>query len=204
MWGAGPIHEAKGRNPSHRTQVVAAYNVGRQLPKGLKTIYQQQVRHIQTHGLNTSPSRLFLTDFLAQLQVWQHQGDRLLIFMDMNEHVLRGTVVRYLLKMGLVEAMHQHWGTEEPHTFIGGVDPIDGVWHTPDLEVSALVQLSFHEGLGDHWTVLVNVTTQSAIGKHEFRVVRPKAHRLNSTNTRVFSRYLAHLEGQMAIHRMQE
>jgi hypothetical protein len=105
----------------------------------------------------------------------------LLIFMDMNEHALRGTVAHYLLSMGLVEATHQHWGEEEPHTFIGGVDPIDGVWHTPNLEVSALVQLSFHEGLGDHRTVLVNVTTQSAIGKHEFRVVRPEARRLNST-----------------------
>jgi hypothetical protein len=189
-------------NPAHRTRVVAAYNVGRQSPKGLKTIYQQQVRHIQTHGLNTSPSRLFLMDFLAQLQVWKSQGDRLLIFVDMNEHVLRGTVARYLLSMGLVEATHQHWGSEEPHTFIGGVDPIDGVWHTPDLEVSTLVQLSFHEGLGDHRTVLVDVTTQSAIGKHEFRVVRPEARRLNSTNTRVRSRYINHLEGQMAIHRM--
>jgi len=89
-------------------------------------------------------------------------------------------------------------------TFIGGVDPIYGVWHTPDLEVSALVQLSFHEGLGDHRTVLVDVTTQFAIGKHEFRVVRPEARRLNSTNTRVRSRYIAHLEGQMAIHRMPD
>jgi len=143
-------------------------------------------------------------DFLAQLQVWQRQGDRLLIFMDMNKHVLRRTMAHYLLSMGLVEATHQHWGTEEPHRFIGGVDPIDGVWHTPDLEVSALVQLSFHEGLGDHRTVLVDVTTQSAIGKHEFRVVRPKACRLNSMNTRVHSRYITHLEGQMAICRMPD
>ncbi len=30
-------------NPNHRTRVVAAYNVGRQVPKGLKTIYQQQL-----------------------------------------------------------------------------------------------------------------------------------------------------------------
>jgi len=145
-----------------------------------------------------------LTDFLAQLQVWQRQGDRLLIFMDMNEHVLRGTVARYLLSMGLVEVTHQHWGTKEPHTFIGRVDPIDGVWHTPDLEVSTLVQLSFHKGLRDHRTVLVDVTTQSAIGKHEFRVIRPEACRRNSMNTRVRSRYITHLEGQMAIHRIQE
>jgi hypothetical protein len=47
-------------------------------------------------------------DFLAQLQVWQRQGDWLLIFMDMNEHVLRSSVARRLLSMGLVEATHQH------------------------------------------------------------------------------------------------
>ena len=155
-------------NPNHRTRVVAAYNVGRQSPKGLKTIYQQQLRHIQTHGLNTSPSLLFLTDFLAQLQVWQRQGDRLLIFMDMSEHVLRGTVARHLLSIGLIEATHQYWGNEELHTFIGGVELIDGVWHTANLEVSAVVQLSFHEGLGDHHTVLVDITTHSAIRKHDF------------------------------------
>jgi hypothetical protein len=42
------------------------------------------------------------------------------------------------------------------------VDPIDGVWHTPE------------------------------------------ARRLNSTNTRVRSRYIAHLEGQMSIHQMAD
>jgi hypothetical protein len=85
---------------------------------------------------------------------------------------------------------HQNWGNEEPHRFIGGVEPIDRAWHTPDLEVFAVVQLSFHEGLGDHHTVLVDITTHSAIGKHDFKVVRPEACRLNSTNTRVCSRYI--------------
>ncbi len=44
---------------------------------------------------------------------------------------------------------------------------------------------------------------QSAIGKHEFRVIRPEARRLNSMNTSVRSRYITNLEGQMSIHRMQ-
>ena len=166
--------------------------------------YQQQLGHIQTHGLDTTPSLLFLTDFLAQFQVWQRQGNRLLIFMDMSKHVLRGTVARHLLSMGLIEATHQYWGNEEPHTFIGGVESIDGVWHTPDLEVSAVVQLSFHEGRGDHRTVLVDITTHSTIGKHDFKVVRPEARRLNSTNTRVRSHYISYLEGQMFTHRMME
>ena len=67
-----------------------------------------------------------------------------------------------------------------------------------------MVQLSFHEGLGDHHTVLVDITTHSAIGKHDFKVVRPEACRLNSTNTRVRSRYILYLEGQMSTHRMTE
>ena len=118
----------------------------------------------------------------------------------MNEHVLRGTVACHLVSMGLIEATHQHWGNEEPHTFIGSIEPINGVWHTPDLEVSAVVQLLFHEGLGDHCTVLVDITTHSAIGKHDFKVVHPEARRLNSTNTRVRSQYILYLECQISTH----
>jgi hypothetical protein len=191
-------------DPDHRTRLVAAYNVGRQSLKGLKTIYQQQLRFIQLHGLNTTPSRLFLTDFVAQLMTWRRLGDRLLIFMDMNEHILRGSVARYLLSMGLAEATQRNWGIVEPHTYIGGTEPIDGVWHTPDLEVYAVSQLSFHEGLGDHQTVLVDITTHSAIGKHDFKVIHPEAWRLNSSNSRVRSRYISYLEGQMTVHRMTE
>ena len=79
-----------------------------------------------------------------------------------------GSVTRWLSAMGLIEAIHHHVGNKEPHTYIGGVEPIDGVWHPPDLEVLAVVQLSFHEGAGDHHTVLVDITTYSAIGQQEF------------------------------------
>ena len=113
-------------------------------------------------------------------------------------------MARYLLSMGLVEATQQNWGNVEPHTYIGGTEPIDGVWHTPDLEVSAVSQLSFHEGLGDHRTVLVDITTHSAIGIHDFKVIRPEARRLNSANSTVRTRYISYLEGQMSLHRMTE
>ncbi len=97
-------------------RIVSAYNVGCQTPKGESTIYQQQLRYIQNHGLLTTPTRLFTGDFVAQLQVWQRQGDRLLIFMDMNKHALRGPVARCLTTMGLTEATHHHWGDKEPRT----------------------------------------------------------------------------------------
>jgi hypothetical protein len=109
-----------------------------------------------------------MTNFLAMLQVWRQQGDRLLIFIDMNKHILNGLLAKRMLRMGLEEAMDQHWGDIEPHTYVGGKEPIDAVFHTPDLEVTSTLQLSFHEGIGDHRTVLVDISTWSAIGKQDF------------------------------------
>ncbi len=98
-------------DPNHKFRLVSAYNIGRQKPWGDSTIFQQQIRYIQNHDLSHSPSQLFTIDFVAQLQTWHRQGDCLLIFIDMNEHILRGHLSKYLRKMGLVEATHTRWGT---------------------------------------------------------------------------------------------
>jgi hypothetical protein len=58
-------------DPHHRLRLVSAYNVGCQKLHGDSTIYEQQVRYIPTNGVNLSPARLFIADFVAQLQVWQ-------------------------------------------------------------------------------------------------------------------------------------
>ncbi len=80
-----------------------------------------------------------------------------------------------MLKMGLREATHQGWGINKPHTYFRSTEPIDGVWHSHNLEVTATLQLSFHEGVEDHRSALVDVTTALEIGKQEFRVIHPSA-----------------------------
>jgi hypothetical protein len=109
---------------------VLAYNVNRQKPKGASTIYQQQLRFIQNNGLDLSPARLFVVDFIAQLQTWQRQGNRLLIFIDMNELILRGHPAKYMLKIGLTEVTHHGWGNEEPHMYFKGTELIDSMWRS--------------------------------------------------------------------------
>jgi hypothetical protein len=71
--------------------------------------------------------------------------------------------------MGLKEATHLRWGEPEPHLYFRGTEPIDGVWFSPNLEVISTVQLFFHKRVGDHRSVLVDITTKLAIGKQEFR-----------------------------------
>ena len=93
--------------------------------------------------------------------------------------------------MGLQEATHKHWEDLEPHTFVySNGKLIDGVYHTPDLTIMALMQLSFHEGVGDHRTVLVDISTESAIGKFERRIVLPKARHLVTKSDNSVKAYL--------------
>ena len=65
-----------------------AYSVGKSKPQGLKTVYQQQLNFIQSNNKDTNPRRMFETDFQACLRIWRGQGERLVIFMDANEHIL--------------------------------------------------------------------------------------------------------------------
>jgi hypothetical protein len=152
-------------NPNYKFRLVSAYNVGRQRPRGDSTIYQQQVQYIQHHNLDLLPACLFVVNFIAQLQTWQKQGNHLLIFINMNEHILKGHLAWYMLKMGLAEATHQVWETKEPRMYFGGMEPIDRVWHSHNLDITLTLQLSFHEGVRDHQSVIVDITTALAIGK---------------------------------------
>ena len=77
-------------DPKHKTRVVIAYSVGKTNPQGLTTNYQQALCYIQNNGMDTNPRRMFEEDLQATLRVWRTQGERLLIFMDANEHILKG------------------------------------------------------------------------------------------------------------------
>jgi hypothetical protein len=124
--------------------------------------------------------------------------------MDMNEHILTGCVACRLLAMGLREATHSKWEGMEPHTYVRGLEPINAVWHSQALDLVSTSQLSFHEEVGDHCLVLVDIIMQSAISKQEFKVVHPHGRRLSSMNNAMRTRYLRHLETQLCTHRMIE
>ncbi len=163
--------------------MVVAYQVGQARQRGLRTIYQQHVRYIQAHGLTCTPRELFQEDILSAISCWIEHGDRTLIFIDMNEHILTGHLAKAFQRLGLLEATHLNWKGSKPKTFVFGKDePIDGMYHSPELEITSIMQLSFHKGVGDHKTTLVDVTTRSVIGKLEKRVVMPQARKLSNKN----------------------
>ena len=192
-------------DPSHRTRMVVAYQVGQARQKGIQTIYQQHARYISRHGIPGMPRSLFQDDIVTAITNWINNGDRLILFIDMNEHVLSGTLPQKLLRLGLEEATHKHWGIDEPNTYVyGDSKPIDGVYHTPDLVITAVAQLSFHEGVGDHRNILIDITTHSAIGKFERRVIPPKARRLTTRNESSVKSYIKFVNRECQKHQIQQ
>jgi hypothetical protein len=123
----------------------------------------------------------------------------------MNKHILTGTLPQEFFRLGLLEATHEYWEDQEPRTFIyGDGKPIDGVSHTPDLTIMALAQLSFHEGVGDHRTILVDIYTSSAIGKFERRVIPPKVRHLVTKNENSMKVYLQFVTMECQRHWIQK
>jgi hypothetical protein len=184
--------------------MAVAYQVGQAWQREIRTIYQQHARYMMHHGLLGNSRELFQADILAIITRWIESGNRIILFMDMNEHILTGNLLRELLRLGLQEATHEHWEDLEPSTFVyGNGMPINGVYHTPDLTITGLMQLSFHEGVGDHRTVLVDISTESAIGKFERRVIPPKARCLVTKNDDSVKAYLRFVTKECQRQRIQ-
>jgi hypothetical protein len=146
---------------------------------------------IQANGLSCNPRSLFQADILHAVGRWLEYVDRIIIFIDMNKHIITGTLPKEFQHLGLFEATHLNWEGSEPHTFVFGKGkPIDGVYHSPELEIMSIMQLSFHEGVGDHKTTIIDVTTRSIIGKFKRKVVTPQARRLSTRNEKNMKEYI--------------
>lgn len=192
----------------HRTRVVQAYAVGAVRSKQWGSVYQQHVRYIQWNGFGSlSPRELFESDLLWQLQVWRALGDRIILMMDINCHVLTGKLSRQLTKVPLDmrEATKDHLGRLCDNTHASGSQQIDGIWTTPDITITGIKWLTYAESPGDHGSCIFDdFITLSAIGLVERRIVLPGCRRLISSHESSFQAYVAEMNRQFDIHRIEE
>ena len=188
----------------HRTRVVQAYAVRSQRSQEEGSVYQQHLRYLQNNGFDTvTPRALFESDLLWQLQVWIALGDRIILMMDINCHVLTGRFSRALADNGLREITKDFLGELCPNTHSSGSEHIDGVWTTSDITVTAVKWLPYEESPGDHRACIFDFTTQSAIGTTEKRIVLPQCRRLISTNPSAVLIYSEEMDRQFDIHRIE-
>ena len=71
----------------------------------------------------TCPNKLFRQHLVHQIKKWRKEGDRIILFMDHNEHTYDGPLGRALSDpkgVGLQEAVLRHTGKRTGATFFRG------------------------------------------------------------------------------------
>ena len=191
----------------HSTRVVTAYCPGKSKKTGPGTVYCQHLTEINKCGLDCTPYQSFVTDLTSQLRCWRAAGERLILLMDANEHVLNGTIAQLLAdsRIDMKEVSHRYWGEAGEHnTYILGRLPIDGIYTTPDVDIHGFLSLSFHESIGDHRTTFVDVSTISMLGIHQPHIVQPTTRRLTTRQASLVRQYNSNLWDRLTRHRIPE
>ena len=111
--------------------------------------YCQHQSYFESRGNFTCLRKAFLHDFELELWHWQSTGEKLIVFINMNEDSLKGNIDAMLGLDGLemTEVVHStHPELPVPPTFQCGdhcrCHAVDGCYATPDLRVLKAVWLA--------------------------------------------------------------
>ncbi len=191
-------------NPTHITRIVVAYRPCAGKTDGLKTIYQQHMQYIQMRGLNFNPIDLFDHDMCKQVKEWRGKGERIILMMDLNNHPMRNKLYMKLKDQDMTELTHKCWGPKEPYKHHSRKSPIDRGYKTPEVEIVNLTMLNFAESPGDHWSFILDVSTQSLLGVYRYKICWLVSQRLVTSQGGSVRRYNKITRGQFSIHHIKQ
>ena len=198
----------KGRN-NFRTRIISAYRPCRSSQQALGSVYSQHKRRFRALQRPGCPRQLFIDDLKAELTRWRANGERLIVCVDGNENVRKGPLYDMFTdpSLGMREVMStRHANLPVTPTFCAGGRmgsvPIDGVWVTPDLTEERATWLAIGKGPGDHRYGIVDIKWTTLLGEDIFKIKRPNARRLSTSNYESQKNYQRVLERQYRQHRL--
>jgi hypothetical protein len=155
----------------------------------------------------TCPLALFQRDLIMQIKKWRELGDKIILFMDHNKHIIKGPIGKDLGDrngLDLQEPIVHHTGTSPGATFFHGSKPIKGMWVLSDLDISNACVMHFGYGVGDHRTFILDVPFELLIGLDPVKIVRPVGRRLNSRIAGCCKTYIESIETNITRHCLLE
>jgi hypothetical protein len=139
------------------------------------TTYQKQRQYFITKKKDlTCPLILFHNHLVKHVKQWHAAGDRIILFMDHNEHVINGLLGKAFADnegLDLREAIVQHTGTSPDASFFKGSKPIKRLWISSDLDISNTCMMPFGYGIGNHCTFILDIHIESLVGVDPVKIV---------------------------------
>jgi hypothetical protein len=171
-------------------------------------LYQQQRGYFISRKKDlTCPLIPFRRDLIKQLQQWQEAGEKIILFMDHNEHVTKGALGKALGEregLDLQEAIIHHTGKSPGATFFRGSKPINGLWVSSNIEISNDCVMPFGYGVGDHSAFILDIPIKLLVGINPVKIVRPASRWLNSRLPGCSKVYIDSLEGNITRQRLHK
>ncbi len=111
---------------------------------------------------------------MKQIKEWREAGERIILFMVHNKHVINEPLGKVLADeegLDLHEAIVQHTGTSSGATFFRGSKPINGMWVLSNLKISNACVMPFGYGIGDHRAFILDIPIESLVGVDPVKIV---------------------------------
>ena len=186
------------------TRLITAYNPCKSGKANSGTLYQQQHWHFILRKQDlTCPRTLFRQHLTAAIAKWKAAGERIVLFMDHNEHIYDGMLGKALSNregLNLREVILDITGVQTGATFFRGSHPIDGLWASADLDISNACVMPFGYGVGNHCAFILDIPLESLVGINPVRIVRPASRRLNSRIPGCGKAYIQSLKSNIIQH----
>ena len=155
----------------------------------------------------TFPLILFCKHLVRQIKQWQASGDRVILFMNHNEHMTNGPLGKELGDkegLDLREAIVQYTGKNPGATFFCGLKPINGMWISSDLDISNACMMPFGYDIGNHFAFILDIQIKSLVGVYPVKIVQLAGRKLNIQLPGCSKLYIDSLEANIVCHCLLE
>ncbi len=166
------------------TRIICGYAPCANKKKNSGTVYQQHRRHlINKLKDSTCPRIRFQEDLLCQMEKWQKDREQIILCLDTNENIYRGSLGTRLTDrdgLGMKEVVGEFTARQIGATYFCGSEPIDGIWATEDITVTNACVMPIGFGVGDHCLFVIDFATTTLVGTAAPTIVGPALLKLNT------------------------
>ena len=185
----------------HMTRVVSLY---RPCHGGNReaSVCEQHVRYFKGKmEQDRDPRRALFEDLFVEAVKWKKEGDHLIIAGDVNEDVRTGLTNEFFTALGLREVILERHAKKSPPATNNNNnrrEPIDGIWASRELDVTAAGYLPFGEGCdSDHRLLWADFSYHTAFRQESPSEYRPPVKKLQANDPRLVKRYNRKIKAEL-------
>ena len=194
----------RGKN-NVRLRVVSIYFASKPQEYGDRKAYWQQKTALLAMDITEDPTVCFWQDFWAEVDKWLDNGEQLVLCGDWNTDIRNESFLDQFAERNLIPAItNKHGKDTAPETYNAGSKPIDEIFVSSTLSVTAGGYLEHGTTQGDHRPLWIDLHKESALGTKYPDLPSHKARRLKCQVPRIVKRYLKALHGFYQKHNVYQ